>query len=171
MHTKQYQSLSIFGLSILVFLIARFQHNETPLDVANEFIANCKFSPPGDYRPGPYAKSIKWCENVDIKETKDLMHHMYFHSGDTPGLIASEFGSNVRIAYLTGKGMFLINPVILETKGKTVSCAVDLDFDREERIMKAESVLVSYKDEFFKNQETWFHRMDACHVQAMINNL
>ena len=169
MATKIKQSLFLGLAAMFVYFYTRSQKEDiNPYYVVNEILAHCQYDPPGDYRHGPYSKSITLCESVDRKEAQELMYHMHARSVGMAAAIAAEFGSNVKIGYIVKRKLFIINPIVMAKGDHAVPCLLDTDSGNGEKHIRASTVDVRYMTSNFEYVEERFEQADALLVQAMI---
>lgn len=171
MVTKFHQSLFLTLTTCLYIFGVNMLRNESPLFAVKEMLSNCNFNSPGEFRLGPYTKSIKWCETTDKRQSLILMNHMEVNSGGLNAVFAAEFGSNVQIALLVDSKIFLINPEILEKSKENIICITSGEEKSTEHHTKSSAVRVKFKNKRFEVEYKWFSRLDACLIQAIIEQM
>ena len=165
------ESLVFLFIAIVVYLLGRMHQNESPIKVVSEIMANCKFNPPGMYRPGPYFMSIKWCVNVDREELIQVMNHIQVNVGDFDIAFGAEFGSNVRVGYIPSLNEFLINPVIIDKSETFIMCHTSSEGKSHPRHDKSETIHVQYYNKTFQGKERIFTKRESCLIQSMLENM
>lgn len=143
---------------------------EDPTHAMKAIATNCEISPAGEYRDGPFAKSLKWCEHSERRSMVHLMNHMRVKSKSMDASIASEFGTDVHVGYLRLLDEFLINAHILsnESSNSLIQC-VDSVGSRIVKRMRPLFVVVEFIDEHFERKTKRFENQNSCMVQLMID--
>ena len=169
-HHQLVQSASLLFACILVYFISRFERNDLPTFVIGEMVAQCTFDPPGDYRDGPYARSIHWCNTGDMAPTQGLITHLKLFSAGMDVAFAAEFGSHVRVAYVVQRDILLLNPRIASRSAEAIFCQDEVGGTVLSQL-RAASVEVEYLNERREPRTAWFHRGESCRIQTVISIL
>lgn len=172
---KVTQSIVLFVWATAVFFCGQwYREAATPMSVIHELTANCMFSPPGEYRFGPYANSIKWCEGVSQRPYQTLMNHIEVETGGVnEGMyIGAEFGGNVQLVYHPSSRVFMFNPRVVAESGESILCQDEVGGGVIEA-MRASVVDVEFISgrEGFKKAQIRFEDGDACLLQSILTIL
>lgn len=110
-----------------VFLFREVSVAQRPQDIPASVLNGCDVAEWGEFRTSHDAlrTMFDWRPECGEKDIRALMNHMRIHA--PPGqdvVFASEFGSNMRLAYYAPLGLTVLNPYEEAHSPDTITCRV-----------------------------------------------
>ncbi len=152
----------------VIYFSGLYYRDESPELVIREAFNPCYFSSPGHHVVPPYSRSVKYCHPHQQTNMLYLMEHLKSRATDKDeALIGAEFGSLVRVIYLTETEEFLINPEFDDTgDSKLIQCIDDLGGYQVQR-ERPNRVRVKFLNSLFYEQTKVFSGSQACLLQSI----
>ena len=169
MLTKSVQALLLFSLGLIVWYSYLPQSTHS---LVKELTYNCEFSLPLNWRPGPYPPALSYCVGYNKNKYRMVMEHLATQANimkDHEVLIAPEFGSDLRMIYVTSINTILMNPTIEEESTENGICVSDLGYG-EVQSLRPSWVTVTFLNRDFKYDKITFKAPISCLIQAAIES-
>lgn len=166
---KKVQLIAILATIFVVWFVYLPQ---STTNLVKEIVSNCAFQPPGNWRPGPYPSAIPWCETYKKQRYNDLIDHLKFSSlslQDHTILTAPEFGSDVRVLYIPGRDLVMLNPEVEFHNGEMGVCLDDLG-NGPIQTLRPKQTTVRFINSQYRLDSTTLDGDLACLVQAAIES-
>ncbi len=165
------QSAGILVYLLVLFFLSHAHRGTLPHHVIWDWANRCEYYPPGEYRAGPYGRSVRWCPGRNPQLTLHLTNHMQVRSEGMDGVFALEFGSAVKCAYLTRAKLFMFNAEIIKASNETFTCYMVVGPGVLEPRTRPRLVTVGYTTMEDTHKTAEFEGNDACIVQALVEGM
>lgn len=147
-----------------------FYDHESASHAIKSMTVHCEFGIGGAYRNGPYPNVLKWCVKSPRQPLINLMNHMRVQANKLGkhGGIASEYGVDLAVGYVTSLDEFFVNPVIKFSDTVPLIECIDSVGSTVIKRLRPSEVQIVYINELFVLTRGEYKNDLACLIQTMV---